>query len=157
MRIIRLIAALVLSAQLQTSFASEQVTVDLQQAADLAGNKQLAILVLFSSEDCENCDIARDDFIRLMQKSGDYDDKLLFHIIEMDSGDKLRDFNGQLVYAESIADRYSLELTPTVVLLDGRGQLLASKLSGMSSVDLYGGLLDEAIDKAVAGLRQPNK
>lgn len=88
-----------------------------------------------------------------MLKSGDYADKVIMRVIEAD-GENIRDFNGSLITSEKLGNRYSLELTPTVVFLDAQGNLLTEVIGGMSSVDLYGGLLDEAIISSLASIQQ---
>ncbi|MEJ2655267.1 MAG: hypothetical protein P8Z69_08205, partial [Acidihalobacter sp.] len=52
------------------------------------------------------------------------------------------------------ARRYHVSFTPTVLLLDAKGRLLAKPLVGLTTEDFYGAFLDEAIDEAVARMRR---
>lgn len=127
--------------------------IDLQHTAQKAIEKRLPILVLFSSDDCDNCRIVKEDFLVPMLKSGEYTDKVIIHVIETDNGQTLRDFSGLLQDHAAFANRFSLELTPTVVMLDADGNQLTPAINGLSTVEFYGGFLDEAIAAALAIIR----
>lgn len=131
------------------------VFIDFQATAQEARTKRLPILVLLSASDCDNCRIVKEDFLAPMLKSGEYADQVIIRVIETDSGESLRNFNGELQGNEVFANHYSPELTPTVVLLDAGGNQIAPAISGMSTVELYGGFLDEAIAASLTTIRQP--
>lgn len=128
--------------------------VDFQAAAQEARTRQLPILVLLSASDCDNCRIVKEDFLAPMLKSGEYTDQVIIRVIETDSGESLRNFNGELQGSEVFANHYSPELTPTVVLLDAGGNQIVPAISGMSTVEFYGGFLDEAISASLTIIRQ---
>ena len=51
------------------------------------------------------------------------------------------------------AMRYRVQMVPTVMLFDAQGNVLATPLVGLTTVDFYGGYLDQAIDEAVSKVR----
>ena len=133
--------------------------IQLQAARDLPGDaaqaseRQLPILVLFSSSYCGYCTIVREDFLKPMLKSGDYDDKVIMRVVNIDSSEDMRDFEGRTVFAEDFADRRGVFVTPTVKFFGPDGYETAPDLVGLTTVDYYGGFLDNAIEESLAHLR----
>ncbi len=130
---------------------------DLQADAARAGEHKLPILVLFSSSYCGYCTIVREDFLKPMLKSGDYDDKVIMRVVNIDSSEDLRDFEGRLVDAEAFADRRGVFVTPTVKFFGPDGNETTSDLVGLSTIDYYGGFLDTAIEESLVHLRGNSK
>jgi len=117
--------------------AAEPVSVprvtDLQALGAEARARNLPILVMFSSEHCPYCMVVREEFLKPMLRSGDYTQRVI--IVEIESDETpLIDFD--------------------VVFLDAEGRELAPRLVGITTVDFYGGYLDEAIDTALLRLRK---
>jgi thioredoxin-related protein len=119
---------------------------DLVADGETSQQRQLPIVVLFSATHCGYCSIIKEEFLRPMLISGDYTDKALLRVIEINSSDDLVDHNGQPITAEAFADRYGIYLTPTLAFFDAQGNELAPRMVGVTTVDYYGGYLDEAID-----------
>jgi thioredoxin-related protein len=130
---------------------------DLQADAARAGEDKLPILVLFSSSYCGYCTIVREDFLKPMLISGDYDDKVIMRVVNIDSTEGLRDFEGREVDAEAFADRRGVFVTPTVKFFGPDGNETTSDLVGLSTVDYYGGFLDTAIEESLVHLRGDSK
>ena len=126
---------------------------DLRHDAELSRSRQLPILVLFSNSTCGYCQAIKDEFLKPMLISGEYDDKVLIRRVEVDTSHSLRGFRGELVFADDLADRYRVDFTPTVLLLDARGRELVPRIIGLDTVEYYGGYLDEAIDRALQSLK----
>jgi thioredoxin-related protein len=131
---------------LQASEVEIPVLQDLRADGQTSQQKQLPIVVLFSATHCGYCSIIKEEFLRPMLISGDYTDKAMIRVIEIDSSDDLVDLNGQSISAEAFADRYDIYLTPTLAFFDAQGNELAPRIVGVTTVDYYGGYLDEAID-----------
>jgi thioredoxin-related protein len=119
---------------------------NLQTDGATAQQKQLPIVVLFSATHCSYCSIIKEEFLKPMLISGDYTDKAMIRVIEIDSSDDLLDLNGQPISAEAFADRYDISLTPTLAFFDAQGHELAPRMVGVTTMDYYGGYLDAAID-----------
>ena len=126
---------------------------DLQALGAEARARNLPILVMFSSEHCPYCMVVREEFLKPMLRSGDYTDRVI--IVEIESDETiLTDFDGRPIEAIDLAQRYAATLSPTVVFLDSDGRELAPRLVGITTVDFYGGYLDEAINTALLHLRK---
>lgn len=131
-----------------------QESTNLQADGQLARNRQVPLLIMFAMQDCPYCVVVREEFLNPMLISGDYDNKVVIREIHTDSYLKLRDFNGKPVTSGALARRYDVSLVPTVVFVDAEGRELAKRLIGITTVDFYGGFLDEAIEASLIKLRQ---
>ncbi len=125
---------------------------DLPAEAREAAQRRVPILILFSQPECGYCELVKEEFLRPMIRSGEYEDKVLIRRVELGTYDTLLDFDGGEVEADEFAHRYGASLTPTVVFLDADGRPLAPSLVGVVTVDFYGGDLDARIDEARARL-----
>lgn len=127
--------------------------VDFQKVSLDAKTRKLPVLVLFSSGDCDYCEVIIDEFIKPMLKSGDYVDKTIIRVVDIDDGEDVRDFNGKLIDSDSFADRYGIELTPTITFFDAQGREISQRITGIGTLDLYGGYLDSAIEMSLNIIR----
>lgn len=118
--------------------------------------KRLPILVMFSATYCGFCTIVKEEFLKPMKISGDYTDKVIVRVLELDTSDDIIDLDGQRIDPEEFAQRYNIQLTPTLIFIDPKGQELVQKMIGVTTVDYYGGYLDEAIDNSLLQLRGTN-
>ncbi len=126
---------------------------DLQAEGVQAQQQRLPIALIFSAQRCGYCAELKHDFIEPMLVSGQYTNKVLFRVVELEEGRWLHDFDGRDLSVYDIADRYGVKVTPTVVLVDAAGAPLGQKLVGLSTPDYYGAYLDDAIDRADEMLR----
>ena len=129
---------------------------DLQTDANHAEQQQLPILVMFSASYCSYCSIVKDEFLKPMLLSGDYTDKVIIRVLEIDSGDDIRDLDGNLVDPAVVADRYNIQLTPTLAFVGANGEELSERMIGVTTIDFYGGYLDDAIKQSLKRLRGNN-
>jgi len=130
-----------------TSVVIPEIT-DLRKEAALARDKRLPILVMFSSDYCPYCKVMKSDFLKPMMFSGDYEQKILFRVLELRAGADVIDFDGKKVNAWEFAGRYKVQVTPTLVFLDFQGKQMAPKMVGLTTPDFFGGYLDDAITTA---------
>lgn len=123
---------------------------DLRQAARLLRQKDLVLVLEFSSEDCSYCRKLEELFLLPMQHNAEYDDKVLIRSVDLDSYQDLVDFHGRSLSVGEFASRYAVSLTPTLLFLDADGVELSERLVGIWSEDFYGGYIDARIDEALA-------
>lgn len=125
---------------------------DLREEAQLAQQQRLPLLVLFSTDYCELCAFIKANYLVPMRKNVDYRDKVIVRELPVTDYHTLRDFDGRSVAGEDVSRRYSVDLIPTVVLMDHRGRQLAPSLVGLVSQDYYDAQLDQRIDLALRRL-----
>lgn len=127
---------------------------NLQTDGELANEKHLPIMIMFVADDCPYCTTAKEDFISPMIKSGEYDDKVIIRLVEIDSADTITDFQGNRTTMEDFAENEKVNFTPYVKLYNAEGKELVKPIVGISSKDFYGMFLDDAIENAGEKLRK---
>lgn len=128
-------------------------TTDLRVEGEMARERDLPILMMFSAEHCPWCVQVKEDYLKPMLISGDYTDKVIIRVIELDGSGDLIDFAGQRVDSGDFARDYAAFVTPTLVYVDGRGKILTPNMVGMGTPDYYGYYIDEAINASLTKLR----
>lgn len=128
---------------------------DLQQEASEAHSRDLPILLTFTSTICSYCDQLEEDFLEPMLLGGDYRDRVLIRKLVVDSRLPITDFDGGRITPDQLSDRYRVFVTPTILFIDGEGRELAERMLGINTPELFGGYLDDCIDTALAGVRDP--
>ena len=111
------------------------------------------IVVLYSTADCPYCKKVRDGFLGPMHASADDAKRVLVREIEVDSGRQVVGFDGQPTTHAVLAKARKVRIVPYLMFLGPQGEPLAEPLIGISSVDLYGGLLERRIETARARLK----
>lgn len=127
---------------------------DLAQLAQTAKQKNLPILLVFSAQHCAYCELLEAEILRPMLISGDYNDKVIINKVMLDGNAGIRDFNGERIDASDLAQRYNVYVTPTMLFLDSNGGELEERLLGINTVEMFGGLVDHAIDASLSKLRK---
>lgn len=126
---------------------------DLQQDAVAARAIDGAMLIILVGERCVYCQRVLNEFLIPMSRNRDYQGKVVMRRLVVSDDVPIRDFEGRPTTPRKLARQYGYSLVPTVLLLDGKGRLLAKPVVGLTTVDYYGMYLDEAIDLALAKIR----
>jgi thioredoxin-related protein len=129
--------------------AARDFSADGQEAA----RQRLPVLVFFSAEGCHYCEEMASLFLRPMYKSGEYNGKVIFREVRVESGQALVDFDGKKISHEAFAHAHRIGLTPQVRFFDAQGREVAPPLVGLTTPDFFAGYLDEAINSALARVR----
>jgi len=122
-------------------------TADLQAVGQLAEQRGLPLLLVFTASHCSYCELLESAILRPMLISGDYDDRVIIRKIELD-GVAVRDFQGKIVDAGDYATRRDVFVTPTMLFVDGDGVELAERLIGINTVEMFSGLVEAALEEA---------
>lgn len=127
---------------------------DFMRLAAQAADKQQAILLVFGTRDCLHCDWLEDQVLKPMIRSGEYTDRILIRKLRLDVEKPLVNFAGKHVSSKRLAERYSVYLAPTVVLLDASGMPVSNPIIGIPNRHFYARKLDRAIDEALSRIRK---
>lgn len=127
---------------------------DLRVEAKLSEERGVPILLMIAADHCPYCSLVEEDVIKPMIISGDYVNKVLIRKLDLDTQGEVVDFDGVKIDSSELANRYDIDVTPTVLFLDGSGRQVARRMVGVSTIDYYGYYLDEAIDKALGKLQK---
>ena len=122
-------------------------------AADAAASRRdkIPIFLFLDRYDCPYCERALAQYVVPMSKEAPWRDRALFRQIEIDQALPLVDFGGGATTHRSVAARYRVSLTPTVVVVDGAGGTIGGPVVGLLTADFYAAYLEGAIE---AGLRK---
>ena len=126
---------------------------DLRQDAAAARAIDGAMLVALVGERCGYCERVLNEFLIPMSGNREYRNKVVMRRLVVSDDSPIRDFEGRPTTPGKLAKQYGYNLVPTVLLLDGKGRMLAKPLVGLTTVDYYGMYLDEAIDQALGKIR----
>jgi thioredoxin-related protein len=129
------------------------ISTDLSQEAALARQNKMPILVLFSAFDCEYCQRLEKEILNPMYKNEGYRKKIIMRRVMIDHYGGMRDFGNLAVEASELAQRYKVDVTPTVIVFDSTGKPLAPKIVGLNTTELYSAYLDKVIDASYAALQ----
>jgi len=150
--------SIVLCLFVSTAHASQNelsiVISDLQKTSQLAKARNVPIMILFSIEDCEFCEIVREEYLQPMQNREEDRSRIIIGEISIEDYNTVRDFNGKSVGADVLGMRYSADFSPTVVFIDFKGKELVKRIVGFKGHDYYGYALNSAINQSIKKLSQ---
>ncbi len=126
---------------------------NLKRDGDAATAAKKPILIFFNLTSCPYCRAALREAIVPMFRSAEWRDAMEFRQVTIDDRGSLVDFDGQTVGNHEFATRRKGRFTPTVMLVDGRGQLLGDPIMGIANVDFYGGYVEALARRAVEEVR----
>lgn len=126
---------------------------DLRSAGLEAQGDCKPLLLEFSDSGCSYCHLLESEVLDPTLLNQDYEPRVLMRKLLLDSGARLRDFDGDSrVNAAQLASRYKVRVTPTLLFVDARGRELTERMVGVTTLEMYGGYLDAALDAARARL-----
>lgn len=127
---------------------------DLNEIGEKAHRENLPILLMVSQDHCPFCVELKREVLNPMVISGEYDDQVVIVELLIDIGDKVIDFEGDSVDADSIATNYNIWVTPTLLFLDHRGKEVHKRMLGVNTIEMFGYYLDESLKDALKAVRQ---
>lgn len=128
-------------------------TLNLQADGMAAARMKVPLLLVFSQEHCEFCQLLKEEIIEPMLISGDYANRVIIREFMIDDAGPATDFRGNQIEPYDIFHDYDMFVTPTVIVVDWHGRELAERMVGINTVDYYGYYLDEAIELALSKIR----
>lgn len=129
------------------------VTQNLKADGDAATAAKKPILLFFNLTGCHYCRGALREVIVPMFRNAGWRAALEFRQITVDDGKSLIDFDGKTVENIAFAQKRKGTFTPTVMVVDGNGQLLGDPLVGIANFDFYGAYVDGLVNKAIAEMK----
>ena len=130
---------------------------DLEREGRQAERACIPLLLEFSSLHCEYCTLLEDEVLKPTLLNRDYDRRVLMRKLVIDDASRLHDFDGKTIDASQLASRYKIFVTPTLVFVDRHGKELAERMVGVTTLEFFGGYLDQALDISREKLRTLNR
>ncbi len=127
---------------------------DLRVLKQQAKSRNLPILVLFSAEDCDYCQVLKKNYLLPMIKSGKYDTTIIFRELFIEDYEYIRNEKGDVIAADSLALQYDVEVTPTMLFIDADWHELTARIIGITNADYFGNRLNNSILQAKAAMKK---
>lgn len=121
---------------------------NLQTEGKAAQRACVPLLLEFSSTVCSYCDLLEEEILKPILRNRSYEQRVRIRKVLLDSYRSLRDFDGRRTSGEKLAQRYRVFVTPTLLFVDQHGEELAERMVGVTTLEFYGGYLDQALDQA---------
>ncbi len=107
------------------------------------------LLLEFSADSCSYCQLLEEEVLNPTLLDRGYDRRVLMRKVMIDGADHLTDFDGRdTINTRQLARRYKVKVTPTLIFVDSRGEELAKRMVGVTTLDFYGAYLDVALDRS---------
>ena len=103
---------------------------------------------------CSYCGLPKEEIIKPMIRSGDYEDTVLTGQLEMDSFSTLKDFADDETTPARQAQSNKVKITLTLLFLDANGNEVAGRIPGVYSLDSFGAYVDEVLAKGLENIRK---
>lgn len=159
--LLSLLASLVATAHAQSGQPSAPANTfaelhDLQALSAQAKQQQLPIVLMFGAESCEFCQVLKEQVFSPMALSGMYEGRaLLMRHVGIDEPGTIPGFDGTPLNKAKWAYELGADLTPTVLFLDGNGREIAPRIVGISTLELYAGVIHRNLNSAYEALGNP--
>jgi thioredoxin-related protein len=125
------------------------VAQNLKVDGEAATASKKPILLFFNLTGCHYCRGALREVIVPMFRNADWRSALEFRQITVDDGKSLIDFDGKTIENIAFAQKRKGTFTPTVMVVDGNGQMLGEPIVGIANFDFYGAYVDGLVKKAI--------
>lgn len=127
---------------------------DLRQEALLVQQKGRPLVVLMVIPDCPYCEEVRVNYLMPLVRDSAPAERPIIREIDVTSNTPMRGYAGEALTQRAFAERYKVRMTPTVLMLDKAGNLLAPPLVGSGMAGFYGTYLDRAFAQADQALQR---
>jgi thioredoxin-related protein len=134
--------------------ASIPLARDLTLAGHQAERACIPLLLEFAADDCDYCNLLEEEVLNPTLLNRDYEQRVLMRKLVLDRDIKLHDFTGKPVHASDLASQYKVLVTPTLLFVDHQGRELAERMVGVTTLEFYGGYLDQALDSSKIKLQE---
>ena len=129
------------------------VAQNLKADGEAATAAKKPILLFFNLTGCHFCRGALREVIVPMFRNAGWRAALEFRQITIDDGKSLIDFDGKTIENIAFAQRRKGTFAPTVMVVDGNGQLLGEPIVGIANFDFYGAYVDGLVNTAIAEMK----
>lgn len=120
---------------------------DWSQIARQAELAQLPLLVLFTADECAYCERLKQEVLKPLLRQEKPHRLAVFREVDINTGGKMIDFNGESIRSRLFKDRYQVFATPTLLILNAHGDPLANPIVGYNSQDEYLNLLKSHFER----------
>jgi thioredoxin-related protein len=129
---------------------------DFHWTAQMAAEKNIPIMIMFTAKWCEFCDILKNEVLNPMMRGGFYDGYAMYiRTVSIDSYTPLKFSATEEIDKRKFAEMYRAEITPTLIFVDSRGLPIADRIVGTMDTQLFAGMIHRSINQAYEKLGNP--
>lgn len=129
---------------------------DFHWTAQLAAEKNIPIMIMFSAQWCEFCEQLKREVLNPMILGGMYDGYAMYiRQVSLDSYTDLKFSETETIDKRRFAGMYGADITPTLVFLDSRGLPIGDTLLGVSDIQLFAAMIHRSVNQAYEKLGNP--
>lgn len=133
---------------LATSFAAELPKAEnLQADAQQAATDKKPIVLFFTLPNCSYCRIVRYDYFLPLLKQRSGNDQPIIREISVTGQNRVTLFDGQRLTETELAERYKVQMTPTVLFVNHEGEVVGNSILGGDHAN-YIALFDKSLAEA---------
>ena len=125
---------------------SPSATSDWSQAARDAKVSQSPIIILYTAQTCGYCERLKQEVLIPMFGHTVKTAPALLKEVDINSGGKMIDFDGEPIRSRQFKQRYHVFATPTLLILDSSGEPLTDPIVGYDSKDRYQSRLERLLE-----------
>jgi thioredoxin-related protein len=103
-------------------------------------------LVLFTSQDCAYCNRLKNQVLVPLLERGALKGIARIREIDIHGGGKIRDFDGERIRTKIFVERYDVYATPTLMLVNGRGESVGEPIVGFNNAEDYLPYLESVVE-----------
>jgi thioredoxin-related protein len=121
--------------------------------ARVAAQRQVPILILFSSPGCHYCETVKREYLIPMHKDPAYRKRVLIREVTVGATTPLTEFDGTITTEGAFAAAHKVHVVPTIMVFDTQGNPASEAIVGLLIPDFYFGYLESAIDEGLRKVR----
>jgi thioredoxin-related protein len=126
----------------------------LKDEATLAREKNIPILVEFSSPWCSYCEALEEKIFEPLITSKDFKDKIIIKKLEVNDYSDITGFDGKVYLSEEISRKYKVKLYPTLVFFNAEGKEISERIIGITVIEYVTEQIENSITTAVNTTRK---
>ena len=121
---------------------------NLQREAAQAHADRKAFLLMFSLPGCGYCKVVRRNYLMPLLRETSSAERPVIREVQITSRDSLQGFDGKPTTQSALANRYGVQVAPTVIVVNAVGELLADPIVGGDNNGFYSAYLDSSLEAA---------
>ena len=118
-----------------------------QADARTAAQRQVPVLVVFTSPACPYCERVKREYLLPMHKDRAYRSRVIIREVTVGATTPLTGFDGMPTTEGAFATANKVFMVPTVMVFDTHGAAAGEAIVGLLTPDYYFGYLEAAIDE----------
>ncbi len=118
---------------------------NLAALAETAAENNSLILIEYSTPGCDFCEVLEEEVIAPLLLSPGVGERLLVRRVSIDSYSGITGFDGRRYSAAEFSNRHGVDLYPSLLFFNARGEEVAERIVGVTTLDYVQQRLDSVL------------